>query len=174
MLADCSNRSPTGSLSFFSWNINGIFAKPLGDKLQNNECLNLIKGGNFIYPMMHRFILYYQAFERTWSISSTGTLQLNNGGKRLVLPIKPSVPLLCRSIYDFRSTIPNISLVKSKRVFGRLLLVNYCNCTGAPNEHFSENEPLTTENENLDAFKAFSSAFLCCWKEFICSSLPAG
>ena len=50
-------------------------------------------------------------------ISSTGTLQLNNGGKRLVLPIKPSVPLLCRSIYDFRFTIPNISLVKSKRVF---------------------------------------------------------
>ena len=46
--------------------------------------------------------------------------------------------------------------------------------TGAPNEHFSENEPLTTENENLDAFKAFSSAFLCCWKEVICSSLPAG
>ena len=46
--------------------------------------------------------------------------------------------------------------------------------TGAPNEYFSENEPLTTENENLDAFKAFSSAFLCCWKEFICSSLPAG
>ena len=46
--------------------------------------------------------------------------------------------------------------------------------SGAPNEHFSENEPLTTENENLDAFKAFSSAFLCCWKEFICSSLPAG
>ena len=46
--------------------------------------------------------------------------------------------------------------------------------TGAPNEHFSENEPLTTENENLDAFKAFSSAFLCCWKEVICSSIPAG
>ena len=56
-------------------------------------------------------------------ISSTGTRQLNNGGKR----IKPSEPLLCRSIYDFRSTIPNISLVKSKRVFGRRLLVNYCN-----------------------------------------------
>ena len=59
-------------------------------------------------------------------ISFTGTRQLNNGGKRLVLPIKPSVPLLCRSIYDFRSTIPNISLVKSKRVFDRRLLVNYC------------------------------------------------
>ena len=25
------------------------------------------KRGNFIYPMMHRFILYYQASERTWS-----------------------------------------------------------------------------------------------------------
>ena len=24
------------------------------------------KGGNFIYPMMHRFILYYQAAERMW------------------------------------------------------------------------------------------------------------
>ena len=23
------------------------------------------KGGNFIYPVMHRFILYYQASERT-------------------------------------------------------------------------------------------------------------
>ena len=60
-------------------------------------------------------------------ISSTGTRQFNNGGKRLVLPIKPSVPLLCLSFYDFRSTIPNISLVNSKRVFGRRLLVNYCN-----------------------------------------------
>ena len=27
----------------------------------------LSKGGNFIYPMMPRFILYYQASERTWS-----------------------------------------------------------------------------------------------------------
>ena len=50
-------------------------------------------------------------------ISSTGTRHLNNSGERLVLPIKRSVPLLCRSIYDFRFTIPNISLVKSKRVF---------------------------------------------------------
>ena len=27
--------------------------------------INLYKGGNFIYPMMHRFMLYYQASERT-------------------------------------------------------------------------------------------------------------
>ena len=27
--------------------------------------LDMSKGGNFIYPMMHRFILYYQASERT-------------------------------------------------------------------------------------------------------------
>ena len=63
--------------------------------------------------MMHRFILYYVRDP----ISSTGTWQLNNGGKRLVLPIKLSVPLLCRSIYDFSFTIPNILLVKSTRVF---------------------------------------------------------
>ena len=51
------------------------------------------------------------------AISSTRTWQLNSSGERLVLPIKLSVPLLCRSIYDFRFTIPNISVVKSKRVF---------------------------------------------------------
>ena len=33
----------------------------------NTGTLGLPKGGNFIYPMMHRFILYYQASERTWS-----------------------------------------------------------------------------------------------------------
>ena len=49
-------------------------------------------------------------------ISSTGTWQLNNGGERLVLSIKLSVPLLCRSIYDVRFTIPNTSLVKSTSV----------------------------------------------------------
>ena len=64
----------------------------------------------------------------------------------------------------------------SRRRFLRVFLLRFRFqfYSGAPNEHFSENEPLTTENENLDAFKAFSSAFLCCWKEFICSSLPAG
>ena len=50
-------------------------------------------------------------------ISSTRMWQLNNGGKQLVLPIKLSVPLLCRSIYDFSFTIPNTSLVESKKVF---------------------------------------------------------
>ena len=48
MLADCLNRSPTGSLSFFSWNLNGIFAKPLCDELQNNDCLNLICQFDFV------------------------------------------------------------------------------------------------------------------------------
>ena len=50
-------------------------------------------------------------------ISSTWTWQLNNGGKRLILPIKPSVPLLRRSNCDFRFTLPDLSLVKSKREF---------------------------------------------------------
>ena len=45
-----------------------------------------------------------------------GRDSLTNSGKRLVLPIKLSVPLLCRSIDDFRFTIPNISLGKSESV----------------------------------------------------------
>ena len=61
---------------------------------------------------MHRFILYYARDP----FSSTGTWQLNNCGKLLVLPIKLSVPLLCRSVYDFSFTIPNILLVQSKSV----------------------------------------------------------
>ena len=32
--------------------------------IQKNSWID--KGGNFMYPMMHRFILYYQASERTW------------------------------------------------------------------------------------------------------------
>ena len=70
---------------------------------------------------------------------------------------------------------PVLNAVKAGGSFETLcLFILKANPTGAPNEYFSENEPLTTENENLGAFKAFSSAFLCCWKEFICSSLPAG
>ena len=57
-------------------------------------------------------------------ISSTGTRQLNKGGKRRVWPMRPSVPLLCRSIYNFRCNIPNISFVKSKRLFWPSILVN--------------------------------------------------
>ena len=59
-------------------------------------------------------------------------------------------------------------------IFSKIQQVVYYQYSGAPNEYFSENGRLTTENQNLDAFKAFSSTFLCCWKEFICSSLPAG
>ena len=48
------------------------------------------------------------------------------GGKRRVSLIKSSVPLLCRSIYDFRLiAIPNISLFFwSKGVFWPPILVN--------------------------------------------------
>ena len=55
--------------------------------------------------MMHRFLLIIKLPNARDPISSTGTFQLKRGRKRLVLPIKPSVPLLCRSIYDFRFTI---------------------------------------------------------------------
>ena len=44
---------PTGylnrNLSFLSWNINAIFSKPLGDKLQNFDCLNLICNFDFVF-----------------------------------------------------------------------------------------------------------------------------
>ena len=49
-----------------------LFFSELGSNLNfwrfllNRWC----KGGNFIYPMMHRFILYYQASERTWCYQS--------------------------------------------------------------------------------------------------------
>ena len=56
--------------------------------------------------------------------SSTGTRQLNNIGKRRVSPMKPSVPLLCWSFYDFRFTPANISFVKSKGVFCPSILTN--------------------------------------------------
>ena len=55
--------------------------------------------------------------------SLTGTRQLNNNGKRRVSPMKPTVPLLCRSFYDFRFTVPNICFVKSKGVFFGYLAV---------------------------------------------------
>ena len=38
--------------------------------------------------------------------------------------MQPSVPLQCRSFYDFRFTIPNISFVKSKGVFWPSTLTN--------------------------------------------------
>ena len=75
----------------------------------------LWKGGISYIPGCIAFYYIIKIPNARDPISSTGTWQLNNGEKRLVLPIKPSVrSLLCRSIYDFRFTIPSISLVKSK------------------------------------------------------------
>ena len=45
-------------------------------------------------------------------VSSTGMRQSKNREKWCVLPIKPFVPLLCRSSGDFHFIIPNISFVK--------------------------------------------------------------
>ena len=40
--------------------------RPIKGKFEDRlQTFVLWKGGNFIYPMMHRFILYYQAAERT-------------------------------------------------------------------------------------------------------------
>ena len=47
--------------------------------------------------------------KRDCSQSKKETRQFNNIGKRRVSPMQPSVPLLCRSFYDCRFTMPNIS-----------------------------------------------------------------
>ena len=39
----------------------------LGWLFGNYRSIATIKAGNFIYPMMHRLILYHHASERTWS-----------------------------------------------------------------------------------------------------------
>ena len=83
------------------------------------------KAGNFIYPMMHRFILYYQASARTWSDQFNRDAIVEQRWKATCFARKPSVPLLCRSIYDFRSTIPNVNVLSQRECFGRRLLVNY-------------------------------------------------
>ena len=82
------------------------------------------KAGNFIYPMMHRFILYYQASARTWSDQFNRDAIVEQRWKATCFARKPSVPLLCRSIYDFRSTIPNVNVLSQRECFGRRLLVN--------------------------------------------------
>ena len=58
--------------------------------------------------------------------TETSACYADYDGKRRVPQIKPSVPLLCRSIYDFRLiTIPNISLFFwSKGVLWPSILVN--------------------------------------------------
>ena len=40
-----SNQS--NKLSFFAWNINGLFSKTLGDKLRNSDFLSMIKNSDF-------------------------------------------------------------------------------------------------------------------------------
>ena len=78
--------------------------------------------GKLVHVQRGEFHISYDASLHTMLSSFRTHLILSvqqgrDSGKRLVLPIKLSVPLLCQSIYDFRFTIPNISLVKSKRVF---------------------------------------------------------
>ena len=45
--------------------VNKVYYKQCEYAVEKILILILAKGGNFIYPMMHRFILYYQSSERT-------------------------------------------------------------------------------------------------------------
>ena len=40
--------SQFNKLSFFAWNINGLFSKTLGDKLRNSDFSSMIKKFDFI------------------------------------------------------------------------------------------------------------------------------
>ena len=87
--------------------INGAF------RISRKKIYVRIKGGISYIPWCIASYYIIKLQNARDPISWTGTRQLNNGGKRLVLPIKPSVlskhtqkkpsvPLLCRPIYDFR------------------------------------------------------------------------
>ena len=45
--------------------VNKVYYKQCEYAVEKILILILAKGGNFISPMMHRFILYYQSSERT-------------------------------------------------------------------------------------------------------------
>ena len=113
---------------FFSWRMESSSSRNLPSRISTLfssqrsawsvlKCSRGSKGGISYIPWCIASYYIIKLPNARDPISSTRTRQLNNGGKRFVLPIKPSVPLMCRSIYDFRFTIPNLSLVKSKRVF---------------------------------------------------------
>ena len=75
------------------------------------------KGGNFIYPMMHRFILYYQASERTWCYQFNKNVTVEQQWKATCSADKTFCTFAVSINLRFSFTIPNISVVKSKRVF---------------------------------------------------------
>ena len=83
----------------------------------------LYKGGNFIYPMMHRFILYYQDSERLWSHQFNRDVRVEKQWKASCFADKTFCTFAVSIYLRFFFTIPNTSLVKSKRVFGRRLWV---------------------------------------------------
>ena len=101
------------SLTFYFFNIwkwyKKTFEKNSIKWYPQNSSHVLLKGRISYIPWCIASYYFIKLPNARDPITSTETWQLSNGGKRLVLPIKRSVPLLCRSIYDFRYTIPNIS-----------------------------------------------------------------
>ena len=65
--------------------------------------------------------------------------------------MKPSVPLLCRSFYDSRFTILNISFVKSKGVFWPSILTNL------PSDHKAVYADAPCSLRTADAFPVVAS-----------------
>ena len=73
----CSNHS--SKLSFFTWNINGLSSKSLGDKLRNTDCLSMINSFDFIIlsETWKRVSVDVEGFK----IMTTSTLKTRKGGR---------------------------------------------------------------------------------------------
>ena len=72
-----------GKLSFFAWNINGLFSKSLGNKLKNSEFLSIINGFDFIiltetWNCSDVEVVGYRSFIQDATISKNGGR--NSGG----------------------------------------------------------------------------------------------
>ena len=63
-------RKKQNAIHYFHVSNNALYLPP---KILHKHCFQFLLGrGNFMYPMMHRFILHCQASERTWSSVQKG------------------------------------------------------------------------------------------------------
>ena len=94
----------------------------LGDATWLRVQLGCAKGGNFIYPMMHRFMLYYQASKRTWCYQFNGDVTVEQQWKATCFADKTFLYLCCVDLFTIFVLLFEIYLLLSQRdCFGRRL-----------------------------------------------------
>ena len=78
------------------------------------------KGWNFIYPLMHRFIQYYQAFERTWSYQFNRDVTVEQQWKATCSADETSCTFAVSILFTIFVSLFQIYLLLSQRgCFGR-------------------------------------------------------